>query len=143
MTEHKKCNEVIDSLIGCSHVQAGITRPVYVCPTCLYGQENGLPCKSLSPLLEDAIAILKGQEARIMPLSEIKSLEHNDVVWLEDSDKERVIPAIVTDTGAMSDCIEFAISNRRIVVTYNDYSIRWRGWTSCPTDEQREAVKFA
>lgn len=53
---------VLHALYGCSNVQSGFTGAVYVCPTCAYGKDDGRPCESLHPLLDDAYALLKKQE---------------------------------------------------------------------------------
>lgn len=53
---------VLHALYGCSNVQSGFTGAVYVCPTCAYGKDDGRPCESLHPLLDDAFALLKAQE---------------------------------------------------------------------------------
>ena len=94
-------------------------------------------------ILEDTLAMLKSMEPRVMTLNDVKNLKYNDVVWLEDYDKEDVIPAIVTLYGAMSDCIDFAISNRSsLVVEYADYGLRWRCWSHKPTKAQMEATPW-
>lgn len=109
-------------------------------------------CKGLSvAVIKDAYErgfnrayrLLRKQEPHLMTLNDVKNLKHNDVVWLEDYDKEDVIPAIVTPYGAMSDCIDFAISNRSsMVVEYTDYGSRWRCWTDKPHEEQRKEEKW-
>ena len=77
--------------------------------------------------LEDAIALLKAQEPRVMSLAEYKALaekpkEERDPVWEEWPRLEST----------------WAIPNQ----AYGGYGTSWRCWTSRPTDEQREAVKW-
>lgn len=64
----KKLNEdeVIYTLERCSDVQREAIDHVYVCPVCPYAvnvdEHGGLPCESLAPLMDDALALLKEQE---------------------------------------------------------------------------------
>ena len=63
MIEQEKREKVIRALYGCSNVQSGFTDAIYVCPTCIYGREDGTPCESLHRLLYDAHELIKSQEA--------------------------------------------------------------------------------
>jgi hypothetical protein len=77
-------------------------------------------------------------ELRVLALDEIHS---GMTVWLEDEDKTDVILAIVVVPDGICRCFITA-DNRRISPSNNDYCVRWRAWTSEPTDEQRKAVKW-
>lgn len=110
------------------------------CESCPYNESADYGCRAR--LLDDIVALLKAQEPRVLRVEEVVLLKQNDVVWLEDYNKKDVIPAIVSRMGPMVICIEFALSDRFISVGYDDYGKRWRAWTSRPTDEQREAVKW-
>lgn len=57
---------VLHALYGCANVQSEFTGAVYVCPTCAYGKDDGRPCESLHPLLNDAYALLKAQEPHLI-----------------------------------------------------------------------------
>lgn len=79
---------VLHALYGCSNVQSEFTDAVYVCPTCAYGKNNGRPCESLHPLLEDAYVLLKAQEP-VKPVLDIDTwkcgncrhtLEHQELL---------------------------------------------------------------
>ena len=72
--------KVIYALEQCSNVQSDFTSAVYVCPVCLYGKEDGMPCESLHPLLEDAIALLKAQQKHVDDL-------HHGIIALRDAMK--------------------------------------------------------
>lgn len=62
------------------------------------------------------------------------------VVWLEDNDKEDIIPAIV---GYVIDHEIVLHSVHCSFVSYLDeYGIRWRAWASDPTIEEREAAPW-
>ena len=101
------------------------------CEDCPYYEH----CEELA---RDALALLKAQEPRVMTLEE---LVRDNVVWLEDYDKENVVPGIYCD-GHDGDRVFATKMHGYLFVKDDDYMIRWRCWTSRPTDEQREAVKW-
>ena len=77
------------------------------------------------------------EKARIITVSEIKSLDNGSVVWIDFTDG-RLLPMIVED-----DCIMRWGYLWRIcedAFQGEDYSAR--AWTSRPTDEQREATPW-
>jgi hypothetical protein len=81
-------------------------------------------------------------EPRVLALDEIHS---SMTVWLEDVDKADVILAITESKFyALHGLVRCFITsdNRRIAPLKREYGIRWRAWTSEPTDEQRKAVKW-
>jgi len=77
-------------------------------------------------------------EPRVLAIDEIHS---GMTVWLEDEDKTEVILAIVVVPDGICRCF-ITTDNRRISPSNNDYCVRWRAWTSEPTDVQRKAVKW-
>lgn len=96
--------------------------------------------------LDCAIALLKEQEPRVMTLSGVRNLKGSTPVWLEDVDKKDVIGALFMRDYSGTKCVDFAIvrnwEHERVTADYMDYGIRWRCWTSRPTDEQREATPW-
>ena len=94
-------------------------------------------------VLEDALALLKAQEPRVVKLSELTSGEPM-LVWLEDIDKEETVAGMIFDyvPGRFGFKLTYISSMDRIYPRIEDYLTRWRCWTSRPTDEQREAVKW-
>lgn len=89
------------------------------------------------------IAALKAQEPRVMTLDELQALQRQDVVWLEDADKEAIIPGIVITAYKKEwQFITFTSYSGLFCVSYVDYGKRWRCWTSRPADEQREAIPW-
>lgn len=91
-----------------------------------------------SEITLDTIILLKAQEPRVLALDEIHG---SMAVWLEDVDKADVILAITeSEFYALHGlCRCFITSNnRRIAPLKREYGIRWRAWTSEPTDEQRK-----
>lgn len=96
--------------------------------------------------LDDAIELLKEQDARVLSLSEALCLKKHDEIWLEY-------------TGCHNKLFMLTISRvRRYGLTFfnhlpcpweqygkapeseTDWS--WRVWTAKPTEEQRMAVKW-
>jgi len=97
--------------------------------------------------LEAAIDLLKAQGPRIMSLAEAKNA---DSVWLEDIDKEAVVPAICFGsidhadehrrTGFMARYGRYTFKS--ICPRDDDYMVRWRAWTAEPSSAQREATPW-
>lgn len=90
---------------------------------------------------DDAIALLKEQEARVMTLEEVKAF-HWDYCYLEE---ERLTGkeyrAVCGDYALI--CITWpCIASMRIQHGDDSYGKKWRCWSAKPTDEQRQAVKW-
>lgn len=64
MTEQEKLENVIKGLEYCLDIQTEWEDARYVCPSCPYAG-NGIPCETLAPLMEDALALLKAQKETI------------------------------------------------------------------------------
>ena len=75
-----------------------------------------------------------------------------DQIWLEDRDKEEVIPAKLLKTYR---CLEtdrnelwFRLykqvdrDHSCVFASRNDYGSRWRAWAHKPTDEERKAAEW-
>lgn len=88
--------------------------------------------------VDDALALLKAQEPRVVALKEI----HRGMsAWLEYIDKESVVLAIGGSSAGKTKC--FITENDMSVALWDaEYGIRWRAWTREPTNEQRKAVKW-
>jgi len=84
---------------------------------------------------------LKAQEPRVMSLEEVRSLQDNTVVWLEDNDKADVIPAIVNHIwNSLPNVASFTVAClREVKADMLWYGVKWRCWTGKPSDEQRRA----
>jgi hypothetical protein len=89
-------------------------------------------------VIQKAIELLKAQEPRVLRLNEI---HHGMTFWLEDVDKSELLLAI---GGATCHYAKTFITenDRSIAAEDSEYNIRWRAWTSKPTEEQREGVKW-
>ena len=80
--------DVIHALECCFDVQSGWKDRVWVCPACLYAKNDGQPCETLAPLLDDAIALLKAQQPRVLTLDEAKeALRKDPVICIEGDGK--------------------------------------------------------
>lgn len=102
---------------------------------------------TLEPL-KDALALLREQEPRVLEYSEI---EKHPLVWLEDNDKEDVIPALFLQYNGWSaefalqapdEYVDTIIRSPIVSAVEGMYGITWRAWMAKPTNEQRKAVKW-
>lgn len=104
-------------------------------------------CYGTVGLMADALALLKAQEARVMTLEEIEDALYN-VVWLDIPGAENLadgfslIMAYSRKNGYVLLDSPFGDNPSQDRFEYTDYNKTWRCWTSRPTDEQREAVKW-
>lgn len=69
-------------------------------------------------------------------------LEQARMVWLEDVDKEDVIPAFPEPASRKEALCFFTADKRFITAEKQDYCKRWRAWTSKPTSKEREEAKW-
>lgn len=104
------------------------------CKECPYG------IKACNELLKDAISLLKAQQPRVMTLEEVRLLGKDDIVWYErkgvfGQPRPRVVEFVFDDHITFTDGGVWSFSA-------DGYGERWRLWTSRPTDEQREAMKW-
>ena len=104
---------------------------------------------ALCDMVDDAIAMLKAQEPRVMTLEEIGNAlkmplwketksAHKDLYtgWVLAYDIQKGEGITGTRLG-MSEP-----SGRVVWYRFDDYGKTWRCWTSRPTDEQREAIPW-
>ena len=97
-------------------------------------------------VMRKALALLKAHEPRVMTLEEVVCLQPDDVVWLEDNDKEDVIPGICCgEKNVFAKITQFLIRNSLhpyVFAIHSEYQLRWRCWNTKPTEEQRKAAKW-
>ena len=100
-------------------------------------------------IYKDALSLLKSQVPSVMTLAELWHMEHKPV-YLERKNSRLYTtePSIVLKTER---CYIPSLGESYILMRENkihdkywacDYNKTWRCWTSRPTDEQREAVKW-
>lgn len=109
---------------------------------------NEVPCEGcpyngsgycLKNIAKDARELLKEHEPRVMTLEEVVSAE---CVWIEYAVSGNVVIAFPWDIELTDDTYNFICNPNSIVEFKSLYGEEWRCWTSRPTDEQREAVKW-
>lgn len=95
----------------------------------------------LEERLEEAISLLKEQEPRVMTQEEAIS-DYTGVVYYESIYSSIVLAGYMV--SIRDGRCEFATigSEETEKEMLSDYGIKWRCWTSWPTDEQRRAVKW-
>ena len=118
------------------------------CRDCAY--DAGHPYNEcVEMMLKDALSLLKAQESRVITLADLWHMEHKPVfLQRKNSRLYMVEPAIVLKTEW---CYIPSLGDSYILMRENKihdkywacgYNVTWRCWTSRPTDEQREAVKW-
>ena len=94
-------------------------------------------------LVEDALALLREQEPKVLEYSEI---EKHPLVWLEDNDKEDVIPALFLQYNgwnaefsvqAHDKYVDTIVRSAIVIAFEKTYGITWRAWTSHPDEQVR------
>lgn len=109
------------------------------CFSCPYndGIDENVECKQ--KWADDTLSLLKAQEPRVMTLGEIVSAE---CVWIEYATSGNIVIALPWDIELTDDTYNFIGMPNCFVEFRSLYGEEWRCWTSRPTDEQREAVKW-
>ena len=84
---------------------------------------------------------------RILNLEEVKELRENDVVWLEDNGNPDVIPGIVRSRQVWPHSTALVTNFTRcdrctVTAGDDDYMVRWRCWTSRPSEDQRRQTAW-
>ena len=123
-------------------IERCICRAPDACRDCSKYSDDSTVIRCMEELLKDALALLKAQEPRVMTLEEV--LEQNwDYCYLE-YDAVRGREAQIFSGGRHRlTCVTWpSITSMRLSPGDKEYGKRWRCWTSRPTDEQREAVKW-
>lgn len=91
---------------------------------------------------EDALALLREQEPRVMTLEEVETLPYGYVLIETDKqDSLRWLDALLFSKNA-NFSFDFITLEGRARLLGTEYNREWRCWTARPTNEQREAVKW-
>ena len=108
------------------------------CDNCTYrGVKTDVPCEST--LMRNALALLKAQEPRVMMLEEVCK----GLVWLDTYRTSEVEPVYILEMNKRGEIYYLVFGTGARPMLYDeDYNKEYRFWTSRPTDEQREAVKW-
>ena len=102
---------------------------------------ENLPAHSLKALLimDDALALLKAQEPRVMTLEEIPYAVFG---WIEYKSTDEVVPAVLEDVYGDNTVGCATLEDGHKYYDSNSYGRFWRCWDKEPTDEQREAIPW-
>lgn len=126
--------KVINALECCNDPE----RPkCYKCPE--QGPGFGYACRD--NVWTAALALLKAQVPRVMTLEEIQD---GGCYWF-DAGKDfaiRPVICVLKEEDARKRYVCFAWQFGTFCCEADDYGKTWHCWTSRPTDEQREAVKW-
>ena len=112
------------------------------CAECLYYNAEWCCCNT-KYIMKDALTLLKEQEARVLSAEEIRSGEAV-VMWLEDKDRENVIPGLwfrLSNEGG-DEAVDIHVMDGFIGARLAEYNKRWRAWTAHPSDEQRKEAAW-
>ena len=132
--KNDKLEKVIKGLEHCCLDDEGYPS----CKGCPYG-----PCnvRCGGDLHADALALLKAQEPRVMTYDELATFDGAFMLELYDISELDWVFFFDTDTKSDAIWVE-GFDGERYVVYREDYGNFTRCWTSRPTDEQRQAVKW-
>lgn len=117
--------------------------PRMTCYGCGYFIARDKLCNK-NKIFREAVDLLKAQEPRVMMLEDAKQAEAGTVVWLEWRIESKINSAIffrLINKG-IDDSLEFHVLDGFVAARLACYGTEWRCWTSRPTDEQREKVKW-
>ena len=91
----------------------------------------------------EMLVLLKAQEPRVMTLEEVSAVNGGDVIWIEDRCLDQMVVGIKFQSPSKN-CYYIMLigATRPQPFSKELYNVNWRCWTSRPTDEQREAVKW-
>lgn len=98
------------------------------CTGCPYIGKGNIKEPCLNPLLADALALLKEQEARVMTWDELMRCANGDPAFVEARDRSGCWVLIYPTYMGLQD--------------KNGYGVRWRYWTSRPSPEQMRDTKW-
>jgi hypothetical protein len=126
-----------------------VTDPVVECGNCPYNDatDDWRQRCDFHRLCADALALLREQEPRVMPLDEVRNLKYDDVVYYQGINTNSVESAIVLHGEKMVPEVNTRVVQFRHAdgtggwnginnADLNGYGKKWRCWTSRPTREQ-------
>jgi hypothetical protein len=100
----------------------------------------------MDALFADALALLKAQEPRVMTREEVVKNSELRVVWVERRNGDICAGIYEKCRNTAGGVCAVFFNFRRVpnngMFSASSYNVSWRCWTSRPTDEQREAVKW-
>lgn len=147
MTEREKVIKGLECCLG--DTRADLPNLCTICPYA-HGSYATQTCGK--KLREDALALLKTQEPRVLTVVQIADLKYHDMVYVEfkhlTKEKYRVMGGFVDQMYKDTDTYEIKaiditlgvneIAHCSMKLFLNDFRL----WTSRPTEEQMKAVKW-
>ena len=111
------------------------------CSVCPYYEIHQ---RCVTTIMRDALALLKGQEPRVLIFEELHVDADEPVIcYIEFKDNDVIdVTAPYRYEGDTWIVIPYIGTNYRKWLEVQQYGKTWRCWTSYPTDEQRKAVKW-
>lgn len=115
------------------------------CTECPY-YANQSECSGI--LFHDVLDLLREQEPRVLEYSEI---EKHPLVWLEDNDKEDVIPALFLQYNGWSaefsrqapdKYVDTIVRSAEVIADERKYGVTWRAWSARPSSDQMRDTKW-
>ena len=143
MDKLEKREKVINGLECCA-IDGG-------CGACPYDSFKDCTGSHPTPetLMKDALALLQAQEPRVMTLDLPPAEWHDKAIWLEIKGKEPTPCLFREYTDRMMFgryerlmCFDVVGSSRESGYMLKNYGIKWRCWTSRPTEAEREAIPW-
>jgi len=123
--------EIVKGIKGCVGAYYG-----FRCGECPYGPYSSDCVKRLH---RDVERLIEAQTPRVMTLDELS--EKTDV-FFESLVYKTIDPALSNGSYDDGTVGLMTLEDELFYMDEADYGINWRCWTSRPTDEQRQAVKW-
>lgn len=103
-------------------------------------------CHKAVEWLDDAFDLLKAQEPHVMTIDDMRDLKRSDFAIIELI-SGIIVPVIVEENIELNnDLLVLQVvdtfGNQRVDADYEYYGKTWRCWTSKPTAQRRESVKW-
>jgi len=127
MPDREKTAEELRELRSYFRAMAGIAS----------SEEGRLNHMKSARTIEDAIILLKAQESRVLTVDEVRTW-----VYMPRIDREPIWVEIKNGVSAWIVSDEYYDMPIDENLSSDLYGNIWRCWTSRPTDEQRQAVKW-
>ena len=108
-------------------------------PNCPYGGTGDYEVSCMTKMMQDALALLKAQVPRVMEFDDVVG---GDECWLEAINGACGYADCYACTGTGEVQVFRCKYDNPQYIMAKDYLKTWRCWTSRPTDEQRQAVKW-
>jgi len=120
------------------------------CEKCPYGYEyidqkgdNYFVSCNTDMMIDDAFAMLRAKEPRMMTLDEVKAAKGSGTpVYVEDVKEHYSEMAFVSVVDGFDEWVHISFHGEKSIFgkRCREYGTKWRCWTSRPTNKQRKEV---